>query len=138
MSSKEWQMRIFSALFVMCLLAGDCWAEDRVEIPSFDSNRSCNAAFGQDGVHRSALLLKICLRSEQKSYNLSRAAWDYISPETTRLCDERVKRASLRARAIRKFGYEGLVDPYTELWQCVEMQMRVEESRAPAKAVEKW
>jgi hypothetical protein len=107
-------------------------------MPDFDSGKTCQDVFGQKGTRPSAHLLKICLQSEQKHYNLSRTGWEYLTDESAHFCETHVDGAIIRARAIRRYNYPGLVDPYTELWLCVSKRMKLEEAKQPPKPFQKW
>jgi hypothetical protein len=114
------------------------WAENGVRMPDFNSDETCHSAFAPKGTRPNSALLKICVQSEQKNYNLARTAWDYLSSDAAQFCDAQHKAAMERARAIRKYNYPGLVDPYTELWLCVNKRMKAEEAKAPLKPFQKW
>jgi hypothetical protein len=125
-------------VFVTILVASPASAQNVMPLPNFDSEKTCREAFGPTGTRPNGHLLKTCLESEQKNYNLSRIAWEYLSQASAQLCNDHVKQAMARAQATRKFNYPGLVDPYTELWLCVSKRMKVDEAQRPPKQFQKW
>lgn len=131
-------MRKIIALLAIFAPGGFCLAGNDISFPNFDSNKTCNDAFSPSGTYPSWQLLKICLRSEQRNYNMSRIAWEYLSVRSAQDCDRQLAESIQKAHKTRKFRYDGLVDPYTELWLCIGRKMREEEAQAQPKGVEKW
>lgn len=131
-------MRMVMITLAMGLSVSLVRAENEYAFPDYDSNKTCNEVFAESGTYPSKTLLKICLHSEQRNYNMSRTAWEYLSTQSAQYCSSRVQDSIQKARKNHKFRYAGLVDPYTELWICVDKKMHDEAAQDRPKPVEKW
>jgi hypothetical protein len=125
-------------LMAFLIILASAPATAAVQMPDFNPDKTCHEAFGEKGTRPSGRLLRICLESEQKHYNLSRTAWEYLTEDSAQACDAQVKRAIGRAHVVRRFNYPGLVDPYAELWLCVDKRLKAEDAHRPPKPFQKW
>ncbi len=113
-------------------------AENTVPMPEYDSDKICREIFASKAPNQRSDLLKECLESEQRHYNLSRVVWDYLTPDSAQFCVDNMKRVQTNAEHVRIMNYQGLPNPYTQLWSCISLRMKIDEAKRPPRPFQKW